>query len=62
MENLVIKSLLTEYENKRRYAYRELEERKTALYLLSPELEKIENEISHIRLQNSISNLQATPA
>lgn len=61
MENLVIKSLLTEYENKRRYAYRELEERKKTLYLLFPELEKIENEISHICLQNSISILQAVP-
>lgn len=62
MENIIIKSLLTEYENKRRIAFRELEERKAELYSSFPDLEKVEKEISAISIRNSIAILKSSPS
>lgn len=60
MENSIIKTLLTEYENKRRSAFRDLEERKADLYLLYPDFEKIDKEISTLSIRNSIAILNSS--
>lgn len=59
MENPVIKTLLIEYENKRRAALYDLEERKNSLYLSCPELETINKEIANLSIRNSISILNS---
>ena len=60
MNNTNMKSLLTEYDYKRRAAIRDLEERKASLYLLCPELENIEKEISNVSIRNGIAILKAS--
>ncbi len=48
MNNAILTSLLKDYERKRLYAEKDLEERKKNLYLENPRLQEIDNELSKI--------------
>lgn len=60
MENPVIKSLLIEYERKRRTAISDLEERKNSIFSSCPELEIINKDIAKLSIRNSISILNSS--
>lgn len=60
MDNPIIKELLTEYENKRRVAIRNAEEKRNAFMEAHPELNQIENEISNSTIKYSKALITAS--
>ena len=53
MDNTVLKELLTEYENRRRLALRNAEEKKISFMECHPELQELENRISYSTIKLS---------
>ena len=60
MDSLILKNLLTEYENKQRFAIRDSEERKLAFDDKHPEVKKIEDEISKRSIEYSKEIIKAS--
>jgi len=61
MDSLSLKDLLNEYENKRRLALRNAEEKKALFMQSHPEIEKIEQEISKSSIKYSKALIIASP-
>lgn len=55
MNNTILTNILKEYDRKRLYAEKELEERKEKLYSENPRLEELDNELSKIGIQTARS-------
>lgn len=55
MNNTILTNILKEYDRKRLYAEKELEERKEKLYSENPKLEELDNELSKIGIQTARS-------
>ena len=53
MDNIVLKQLLTEYEQKRNFAIATAQEKKEQLIKANPELSRIENELSRLSIETA---------